>query len=146
MSAFATVNLVEEGENLAMSDMVAKLNEEDRKRFERMDIRLEDVLKRMDVLASKLEGVERTINVSASKKDVEELLEEIDTIREKSTQTVIDHETRLRMMEKTMTNIETVAQRLESETEGLKEWKWKQIGFILGITTLLQVLAKVFWH
>ena len=115
-------------------DMAGGFNDEDRRRFERIDLRVEDILKRLEDIAARFHEVEVDIDdLRGSKADKDDL----------SSATVRDHETRMRLAEVSMADIKQGLADIKKDLEPLKAWRWKELGAIGAIVALAEFLFHV---
>lgn len=133
--------------------------DEDRRRFERIDIRVEDILQRMNELVSRIGTVEGSLPTMATRDELHELEIDIDDLRGRkadrvdlSARVVSEHEARLRVLEGQYTAGQEEHQRLDREVqqvrkdlEPLKAWHWKEIGALAGVMACIEILLHVFW-
>ena len=120
----------------------AGFTDDDRKRFERMDLHIEDVLKKIEELFQRFRDVEVDIDdLRASKAEKADL----------SLTTVHSHETRLQLveaahkaMEKELgamqAEVKQMFESIKKDLEPLKAWRLKELGGIAVIVAMAEML------
>jgi hypothetical protein len=115
-------------------EMAGGFTDEDRRRFERIDIRLEDILKRFDEVVQRVRDVEVDLDeLRMSKAERSDLSESA----------VQDHETRMRLVEKSQADIAAVLAEIKRDLEPLKAWRWKELGAVGAIVALAEFAFHV---
>lgn len=114
--------------------MAAGFTDDDRRRFERIDLRVEDILKRFDEVTQRVRDVETDLDeMRMSKADRGDLSESA----------VHDHEARMRLVEKAQADISAMLVEIRRELEPLKAWRWKELGAVGAIVGIAEFLFHV---
>jgi hypothetical protein len=115
--------------------MAMGYTEDDRRRFERVDLRVEDILKGMEDLRSRFRDVEVDIDeLRGGKADKSELGGKV----------IGDHETRLRLVEASMSGVMESMRNIEKELQLIQAWRWKAVGAFAVIIAVVNFLANRF--
>lgn len=108
--------------------------DDDRRRFERVDLRVEDILKRMDELVARFRDVEVDIDeLRGGKADKSDLSQNL----------VHNHETRIQLIENGLKGFGDALASIKGDLEPLKAWRWKQLGALGLFVALVEVLMRV---
>lgn len=114
--------------------MAGGFTDDDRRRFERVDLRVEDILKRMDELVARFRDVEV---------DIDELRGEKADKSDLSNAMVHNHETRIQLIETGLKGFGDTLTAIKGDLEPLKAWRWKQLGALGLFVALLEVLMRL---
>ena len=106
---------------------VGGFTDEDRRRFERIDLRVEDILKRFDEVTQRVRDVEV----------------DIDEIRMSKAESGKDHETRLTLVERAQIDIFKTFGEIKQDLELLKAWRLKELGGIAAIVALAEFVFHI---
>lgn len=106
---------------------VGGFTDEDRRRFERIDLRVEDILKRFDEVTQRVRDVEV----------------DVDDLRMSKAERGKDQETRLALVERAQLDISNTLKEIKEDLEPLKAWRWKELGAVGAIVALAEFVFHV---
>jgi len=113
---------------------VSGFTDDDRRRLERADVRVETILSRIDELVGRFRDIESEIDaLKSSKADRGELDRAM----------VADHETRIRLIEKGLSGFSDGLEAIRKDLEPIKQFHWKQLGALSVLVVLVEVLGRL---
>ena len=113
---------------------VGGFTDDDRRRFERLDLRAEDILKKIDELVGRFRDVEV---------DIDELRQTKADKSELSDSMVHNHETRIQLIEAGFKGFGETLTAIRRDVEPLKAWRWKQLGALGLLVILVEWLGRL---